>query len=346
MANWYINEMSKLSGVSVRMLRHYDKIGLLTPSMREDNGYRCYAKEDLNRLEQIIALRYLGFGLKEIKAILAKNHGLLAHLKSQQQILKKQKEQLSSVLDALEHALTSLTSSSSPDWKTMTTLIRSYTMNEHLREKLENSWAGKHLPAEQFEALLFLYEQFPSEFQAREQLIEEINQGRLGSYDSAKAKKAVCFLNDFAKKTKSHFSEQVKLGTGILKSIQAGQIAELEINDEGMLWLGKAMTHYWLSRWNGLYEKIENSTQLPYDGPEANAIVTEWKTLVDEVLAKGNKTFLTGMLLWQETARQAHELKESKSPSQPKELIKPYHIQLFFNPDAANWISLAIEHHT
>ena len=46
-----VHEVSELTGVSVRALHHYDKIGLLHPSGRTDAGYRLYSDEDLERLQ-------------------------------------------------------------------------------------------------------------------------------------------------------------------------------------------------------------------------------------------------------------------------------------------------------
>jgi len=53
-------------------LHHYDKIGLLKPSMRLSNGYRLYSETDLLKLQQIIALKFFGFELSQIKLLLAK----------------------------------------------------------------------------------------------------------------------------------------------------------------------------------------------------------------------------------------------------------------------------------
>lgn len=47
MAQWYVKELSKLTGVSVQTLHHYDKINLLAPSVRHANGYRLYSERDL-----------------------------------------------------------------------------------------------------------------------------------------------------------------------------------------------------------------------------------------------------------------------------------------------------------
>ena len=65
-----VNEVSKLTGVSVRTLHHYDAIGLLKPAEITDAGYRLYNNETLKRLQNILMFRELQFPLKDIKAIL------------------------------------------------------------------------------------------------------------------------------------------------------------------------------------------------------------------------------------------------------------------------------------
>lgn len=65
-----IGEVSRLTGVSVRALQYYDKIGLLSPSVRTEAGYRLYGDESLERLQQILLFRALEFSLGEIAAIL------------------------------------------------------------------------------------------------------------------------------------------------------------------------------------------------------------------------------------------------------------------------------------
>jgi DNA-binding transcriptional MerR regulator len=65
-----IHEVAKLSGVTIRTLQYYDKIGLLTPSEVTEAGYRVYHEEDLDRLQQILFFKELEFPLKEIKDIM------------------------------------------------------------------------------------------------------------------------------------------------------------------------------------------------------------------------------------------------------------------------------------
>ncbi|HEV3333149.1 MAG TPA: MerR family transcriptional regulator [Bryobacteraceae bacterium] len=64
-----IHEFAELSGVTIKALHHYDRLGLLKPR-RTDAGYRMYTACELERLEQIIALKFLGVPLKQIKGVL------------------------------------------------------------------------------------------------------------------------------------------------------------------------------------------------------------------------------------------------------------------------------------
>lgn len=65
-----VNEVSKLTGVSVRTLQYYDKIGLLLPAVYTESGYRMYDDACLKRLQHILLFKELQFSLKEIKEIL------------------------------------------------------------------------------------------------------------------------------------------------------------------------------------------------------------------------------------------------------------------------------------
>ena len=65
-----IHEVTKITGVTSRTLRHYGDVGLLTPSRTGTNGYRFYDDDALVRLQRILLLRELGLGLEEIGAVL------------------------------------------------------------------------------------------------------------------------------------------------------------------------------------------------------------------------------------------------------------------------------------
>ncbi|MHA3795572.1 Cu(I)-responsive transcriptional regulator [Sphingomonas sp. YL-JM2C] len=66
-----IGDASKASGVSQRMIRHYEKIGLIPPPPRRDSGYRDYSQEDVRRLSFVANARDLGFPIEEIGELLS-----------------------------------------------------------------------------------------------------------------------------------------------------------------------------------------------------------------------------------------------------------------------------------
>ena len=64
-----VKEASRLTGISIRTLQYYDKLGLL-PAMRTESGYRLYDDAALERLQQILLFRELEFPLRDIRTIL------------------------------------------------------------------------------------------------------------------------------------------------------------------------------------------------------------------------------------------------------------------------------------
>lgn len=65
-----IGEVAQRSGISARMLRHYDRVGVVSPSQRTTGGYRRYTEDDLRRLFHVAGLRSLGLSLKEVAEVL------------------------------------------------------------------------------------------------------------------------------------------------------------------------------------------------------------------------------------------------------------------------------------
>lgn len=94
-----VNETAKLSGVSVRTLHHYDRLGLLKPARVTEAGYRLYDEESLERLQTILLFRELQFPLKEIKAILdSPDFDRNKALRQQVQLLTLKKEHLENLI--------------------------------------------------------------------------------------------------------------------------------------------------------------------------------------------------------------------------------------------------------
>lgn len=66
----HINKVAELTGVTVRTLRYYDKIGLLKPASKTEGGHRLYTNEEIKKLQQVQFLKKVGFPLQEIKHML------------------------------------------------------------------------------------------------------------------------------------------------------------------------------------------------------------------------------------------------------------------------------------
>jgi len=66
-----VGELARRTGLTVRALHHYDEIGLLSPATRTEAGHRLYGPCEIERLQQIVSMRQLGFPLDEIRALLA-----------------------------------------------------------------------------------------------------------------------------------------------------------------------------------------------------------------------------------------------------------------------------------
>ena len=94
---WRVNEVSKLTGVSIRTLQYYDRIGLLHPAKYTEAGYRLYDDAALEILQQILLFRELEFPLKDIKEIISRPDFDRGKALGQQiELLKLKKEHLGS----------------------------------------------------------------------------------------------------------------------------------------------------------------------------------------------------------------------------------------------------------
>lgn len=101
-----VGVVARLAGVTVRTLHHYDRIGLLRPTGRTENGYRRYAAPDVERLQRILFYRELEFGLDRIKhAMDDPDADPLEHLRQQHALLQARIERLQRLADAVAKAM-------------------------------------------------------------------------------------------------------------------------------------------------------------------------------------------------------------------------------------------------
>lgn len=108
--SWSIVEVARMSSVSSRTLRHYDEIGLLPPAGTASNGYRFYEQADLLRLQQILVLRELDLGLREIRKILDQQEDPIQALQGHHQRLLQEQDRLGRVAATVARTIDELNS--------------------------------------------------------------------------------------------------------------------------------------------------------------------------------------------------------------------------------------------
>ncbi len=154
---YYTGEFALKASVSLRTLRYYDRVGLLSPSHYTEGGYRLYSDDDLLTLQQILALKFLGFSLKEIKACLSSGptrlHEVLAMQKA---MMRERRMQLDNIIQAIsetqhvlrEHAF----DCAEENWQAIVKVIQAIQMEQN------EGWVNKYFTSEQREMMRKLSE--------------------------------------------------------------------------------------------------------------------------------------------------------------------------------------------
>ncbi len=132
------SEFAGLAGVTVRTLHHYDRLGLLRPR-RARNGYRTYNARDLERLEQIVALKFLGLPLRRIRALLEQGgRDLGGALERQRRILEARRELLDQAIEAVRQAQRAVATGQPPAAAVLKNII------EAIKMQTDAEWTMKY----------------------------------------------------------------------------------------------------------------------------------------------------------------------------------------------------------
>jgi DNA-binding transcriptional MerR regulator len=285
MTYWQTKQLAELAKVSVRTLHHYDKIGLLSPSLRADNGYRLYTEKDLFTLQQIIALKALGFELGNIQKILVQSVNVKETLMMQADLLEQKAKNLSEAAEFIQHTLNRLEENKSFDWKLITQLLEVFTMTQ----QLENQWVTNVLQGEELEQ----YAKF--EAQKRQ------------NYSESKRKAFDAEWADIVLGIKQHMNEEpttkdaISLGKrtmDIINPLYGPDNANIKnklwhegfkkgknqqshgITAEMANWLDKAIDAYWQSRIYPMLAKVSSVND--------DSMRQAWLSILDEMC--GNDT--------------------------------------------------------
>ena len=142
------SEFAERTGVTVRALHHYDRLGLLKPSGRSAAGYRLYGAGDFARLQQIVTLKFIGLPLKQIKDVLERDSfDLSTALRLQREILGEKRRHLEMAIRAIEKAERLVASDGEPDWESFAKIIEVINMQNNWE------WVKKYYTEEQLQEL-------------------------------------------------------------------------------------------------------------------------------------------------------------------------------------------------
>jgi DNA-binding transcriptional MerR regulator len=135
-----VGEVAKLAKVSVRALHHYDEIGLLTPSGRMKSGYRLYTDQDLERLQEVLFFRELGFPLEDIGKILSdRRFDRHAALVAQRALVVEKGERLAAMVALIDKTLVSLEKGVTMSHEEMFEVFGEFDPQAH-EEEAEEKW--------------------------------------------------------------------------------------------------------------------------------------------------------------------------------------------------------------
>ena len=122
-------ELSRVSGIGKRVLRRYDRIGLLKPYVRSESGHHLYTRHDLIQLERLTIMQMLGLSRSEIKECLSiEERELRNELQLQREILLEKRRRLNRVIYFMEYAEEVNRDPQSGDWHHLGNVIEAITM--------------------------------------------------------------------------------------------------------------------------------------------------------------------------------------------------------------------------
>jgi DNA-binding transcriptional MerR regulator len=280
MKRWYAKELSQLTQVSVRTLHHYDKIGLLKPSLRQSNNYRLYSEKDFLQLQQIIALKFFGFELSQIKALMTEEAGALEHFSVQAQFLEKKAKTLLDASNTLKSIICNVEDDKSIPWETIIQLIEVYRMTQ----ELENAWVKEIFTPEELKQYAALEAELKSHSTPEQQaafeknwndLVEEIKNNL--SHDPASTigvrlgGKMMQWVNSVYGKKYAHLRTK-KFEKGFAKG---KGLDEVGLTLEAVTWIDQAMNAYWHDRLYGVLGQVGKAS--------SSNLLLLWNEVMDEM---------------------------------------------------------------
>ena len=137
-----VSEVARLAGVTVRTLHHYDETGLVRPSGRSAAGYRLYAPEDLERLQQVLLFRELDFPLEQIQRLLGDpDFDVRAALRMQRQLLTDRAVRTKALIAAVDATIDALEKGTTMTEQERFEVFGDFDPSKY-EEEAKEKWAG------------------------------------------------------------------------------------------------------------------------------------------------------------------------------------------------------------
>ena len=158
-----VKAVADLAHVTVRTLHHYDRIGLLSPESVSHAGYRLYSDADLERLQQILFFRELGFSLREIGEIVnSPDFDRREALREHRRLLEQRIERLERLIEVVDHTLQNLDGEDNMDKRGMFSAFDDPQQQEYRKEararwgkKVDDSYEGLAKMSEEQQAAVW-----------------------------------------------------------------------------------------------------------------------------------------------------------------------------------------------
>ncbi|MEK4916128.1 MerR family transcriptional regulator [Bacillus sp. FSL E2-8887] len=136
----HINKVGELTGVTVRTLRYYDKIGLLKPASKTEGGHRLYTNEEIKKLQQVQFLKKIGFSLHEIKNMLASSEWDWSEsLKSQLSFVIKEQENLKKIELSIRELIHGIAIEGTENWTAIQKIMQLSNKDKEIQQYYRES---------------------------------------------------------------------------------------------------------------------------------------------------------------------------------------------------------------
>lgn len=238
-----IGEFAKKTGMTIRTLHYYDEIDLLKPSFISPTGRRFYSDENIIQLQKIVSLKFLGYPLEKILALIhLKEWDLKESLEFQKQEMLQKKEQLQQVIRALDHALYIM-----DEQGTMNANIFMMLIHNMHKEEEQKEWMSNYFPKEMVENM----------FKVPDEKLKELNLEMAELFSQLKAAygqdpanpNVQALLEQYFDLSLELYPNAIELVENVkdenIEFEQDTQLFPSPLSPEEEIWLGQAMQIYW-----------------------------------------------------------------------------------------------------